>query len=235
MRIACAPRKLSTRRSARAIRSWSRHPERPPPRFPPGGGVLPAFLLPQLRPLPQPRVPPLATLLPSTLRTTLLRCPILPIDPLSEPGKGPRESPYLGGYLRSLSQRRPQNLVNRVPSRQLSRVPCAWCSRSPRPVGSPAGSGYVGNPGPGQPGRLRILAPVLDFLPGKLIVFFLESSQVPVSQRGLYTCWHWRLLFTALGLRPFFPSIQQILPSAHQMPGAGWGTAGSQRTWRATG
>ncbi|XP_019522429.1 PREDICTED: transmembrane channel-like protein 7 [Hipposideros armiger] len=75
------------------------------------------------------------------------------------------------------SHRSPIGAGEGAPQVALSR----WIPEKSVPAPAPEpGSGHVGDPGLGQPRRLHVLAPELDFLPGKLIVFFLESSQVPV-------------------------------------------------------
>lgn len=143
---------------------------------------------------------------------TPLRRPALAIHPFSDTWE---QCPSAGPGIR-----------RRASPASTCRVSCAWHSRR-RPVCSSAG--HVRDPGLGEARGLCVLAPGLDFLPGRLIAFFLESSQVPGRAGFVY------LLASATsmrcpGLHSCFPSIRQTLPSIYQMPGAGLGAAGSQRT-----
>lgn len=104
------------------------------------------------------------------------------------------------------------------------RVPGSWRSGR-RPLGLPVGR--IGDPSRGA-GRLRVPAPALDFLPGGPIVFFVESSQAPARVALAH------LLASETSIHCpesafIFPSIEQTLASAHQMPARQLGT------WRAQG
>ena len=178
--LARTPGKLSYRGGPRAAAwSWSHCLDPPTPRFPPPNGSPPHFSYPT----------PARSRLPAKAATRghtdadprWGHAPpgrlVLPIDPLSESGRGLLHVAQLGGYLARQRQRPPRVLARppHLPPKFASPAPGApAAARLAHPRGASATLGLAA-------GRRRVPAPAPDFLPGGPIAFFVESSQVLAS------------------------------------------------------